>query len=417
MTRVRLALAPPQVGWPNRADPDVVALRDEGWRPTPFRLFLFKVHSRCNLDCDYCYVYHHADQSWRTQPKRMTLATLRQACARVREHAERHGFKSIHVGLHGGEPLLLGAEGLRRFMRTLRQELPALQVDVALQTNGTLLTEAVAQVCVDERVRLGVSVDGTRDAHDAHRRDHRDRGTWDATVRGIELLRVPRFRAALAPVLCTIAIDTDPLENYRALCGLEVPGIDFLLPHGHWGAPPPGKQPPFTDTPYADWLLPIFDAWYDERPRRLAIRFFEEILHLVLGGRALLESLGLAPVNLVVIETDGTIEGVDTLKTAFHGAPATHRNVFDDSFDDVLTEPSIVARQIGEQALSDECRRCDLKRICGGGYYPHRFRPGEGFRNRSIYCADLEKLIRHVQNRVRADLARLREGQDHAQRC
>ena len=32
------------------------------------RQFLLKVHSRCNLACDYCYVYQHADQSWRTRP-------------------------------------------------------------------------------------------------------------------------------------------------------------------------------------------------------------------------------------------------------------------------------------------------------------------------------------------------------------
>ena len=30
--------------------------------------FLLKVASRCNLSCDYCYMYEHADQSWRNQP-------------------------------------------------------------------------------------------------------------------------------------------------------------------------------------------------------------------------------------------------------------------------------------------------------------------------------------------------------------
>lgn len=41
---------------------------------TPARIssFLVKVASRCNLDCDYCYVYHHADQAWRSMPQVLT---------------------------------------------------------------------------------------------------------------------------------------------------------------------------------------------------------------------------------------------------------------------------------------------------------------------------------------------------------
>ncbi|MEU9838708.1 hypothetical protein AB0C69_05725, partial [Actinomadura sp. NPDC048032] len=35
----------------------------------PFREFILKIHSRCNLACDYCYVYEMGDQSWRDQPR------------------------------------------------------------------------------------------------------------------------------------------------------------------------------------------------------------------------------------------------------------------------------------------------------------------------------------------------------------
>src|SRR4051794_1000945 len=42
--------------------------------PRPFVHFVVKVASRCNIKCSYCYMYEHADQSWRTQPQFMSDA-------------------------------------------------------------------------------------------------------------------------------------------------------------------------------------------------------------------------------------------------------------------------------------------------------------------------------------------------------
>jgi uncharacterized protein len=45
--------------------------------------------------------------------------------------------------------------------------------------------------------------------------------------------------------------------------------------------------------------------------------------------------------------------------------------------------------------------------ICGGGLYPHRYHEGAGFRNPSVYCDDLMRLITHVSERVIGDLTSL----------
>lgn len=34
--------------------------------------FVVKVHSRCDLSCDHCYMYETADRSWRQQPQVMS---------------------------------------------------------------------------------------------------------------------------------------------------------------------------------------------------------------------------------------------------------------------------------------------------------------------------------------------------------
>jgi len=108
---------------------------------------------------------------------------------------------------------------------------------------------------------------------------------------------------------------------------------------------------------------------------------------------------------MVVIETDGSVEQEDTLKIAFNGAPATGLHLSRDPLDAALLLPQIAARQIGEHALSAQCRSCPIHQVCGGGLYSHRYRAGTGFANPSVYCPDLMALIGHIRNRARADLA------------
>lgn len=70
----------------------------------PFSQFVLKVHSRCDLACDHCYVYEHADTSWRGRPRAVSTRVLDQAALRIAEHALAHRLPAVHVVLHGGEP-------------------------------------------------------------------------------------------------------------------------------------------------------------------------------------------------------------------------------------------------------------------------------------------------------------------------
>src|SRR5205823_3869435 len=123
--------------WPHR-DLDVAAMRARGHEPVPFRQFILKVHSRCNLSCTYCYVYEMADQGWPRLPRRMDTAVAATAADRIGEHARAHDLPSVDVILHGGEPLLAGTGWLTELAGRLRARVPA-QVNIGVQTNGTLL--------------------------------------------------------------------------------------------------------------------------------------------------------------------------------------------------------------------------------------------------------------------------------------
>ncbi|WP_406067327.1 FxsB family cyclophane-forming radical SAM/SPASM peptide maturase [Micromonospora sp. NBC_01638] len=351
---------------------------------------MLKVHSRCDLSCDHCYIYQHADQTWRGRPVRMPPATVRAAARRIAEHAREHELSVVHVVLHGGEPLLLGAAGLREVLAELRAAItPWTLLDLRMQTNGVLLDEELCRLLVDYAVQVGVSFDGDRAANDRHRVFAHGGSSHDQVRRALSLLRQPDHRVSYAGILCTVDVRNDPDRVYEALLAESPPRVDLLLPHATWDNPP--ERPGPGSTPYADWLGRLHRRWVDDG-RPVSIRLFEALRP---GGGGT-EAFGLAPADVLVIEADGSWEQVDSLKTAYHGAAGTGFDVFGHSVDEVARHPGVAVRQDGVDGLCATCRACPVVDRCGGGLYAHRWRTGSGFDNPSVYCADLLHLINRV---------------------
>jgi len=384
--------------WP-LFDLDVTNARGAGHRPVPFQQFILKVHSRCNLSCSYCYVYEMADQSWRQLPRLMSPAITEMAAKRISEHVTTHYLPSVDIILHGGEPLLAGTKWITELTGLLRAQVPA-QVNVAIQTNGTLLRRPMLETLQAHGFQIGVSLDGDAEATERRRRYPSGRNSYDDVADGLHLLGSSEFREIYGGILCTVDVSNDPVATYESLLKFHPPALDLLLPHANWDSPPPGSG-------YADWLIEVFERWYSAPVQETEIRLFTELIQLVLGGSGAVEGLGLRPSTLIVVDTDGSIKQLDSLSSAYAGAADTGLHILTSNFDAALGHPTTVARQMGADALSAQCRACPVMEICGGGLYPHRYREGPGFRNPSVYCPDLLRLITHVRERVISDLAGL----------
>jgi uncharacterized protein len=373
-------------------------------RRIPFRQFVVKVHGRCNLACRYCYLYEGPDRTWRDRPAAAPPGVLDRTASRIAEHARAHALTDLSLVLHGGEPLLAGVATLARFTGLVRDRVPTgCTVHATVQTNATLLTEQRLAALARHRIRVGISLDGGLPAHNALRVRPSGRPSWPDASRGARLVAA-RFPESYAGILAVVDPTLDPVEMYESLVALGPPALDLLLPHGNWSTPPPHWDD--SGTVYGDWLCAVFDRWWQAGRRETRVRLFEECLALLLGLPAATESLGLTPFDAVVVETDGSIEQVDSLKSAYDGAARTGLDIHRHTFDDALRHPAVAARQAGAASLAATCRACPLLNVCGGGQYAHRYRAGHGFTNPSVYCADLQRLIRHVAGRLRADTVR-----------
>jgi uncharacterized protein len=353
--------------------------------------YVLKVHSRCDLACDHCYVYEHADKSWKDKPRVISLATADMAARRIAEHAAAYRLPRVRVVLHGGEPLLASREVMREILSSLAAQItPVTSLDIRIHTNGVRLDRQWCELFAEYAVMVGVSLDGDRAANDRHRRFSDGRSSHPQVLRALALLRRPEFRHLYAGLLCTIDLASDPVAVYQALMAEQPPRLDLLLPHATWDNPP--YRPAGLPHPYADWLLTIYRCWVrDHRP--VPIRLFDSVQSAARGGPSWTEMIGLDPVDLLVIDTDGSWEQADSLKTAFDGAPTTGMRLQSHSVADAARHPGVAARQGGLAGLCTVCRACPVVQICGGGMYAHRYRTGTGFDNPSVYCPDLMEMI------------------------
>lgn len=366
-------------------------------RPGRIDEIVVKLAERCNLDCAYCYMYHGPDQSWRDRPRVISEAIYGAMLARIAEYcAARPGHK-VSVTFHGGEPTMVGARRLRSFAKMTRARLGDSLRGLSMQTNGTLITDAIADVVREQQIQVGVSLDGPADINDALRVDRRGRGSYAAAVTGLRRLQALGLTPGL---LCVIQPGQDGLRVYRGLRALDPPGIDFLLPdvtHDSKAATYPG----LGATPVADYLIPIFDAWFAEDNPSLQVRLFWGLLRLMLGGPGTSDVFGNPRLGYLVIDTDGAIQSLDVLKVCDVGISESGLNVTTHGFDDLETG----APQVHEAIHSGyppaaPCRACPELAVCGGGFLPQRYSRARRFDNPSVWCADILALLAHIRART-----------------
>lgn len=336
----------------------------------------------------------------------MPRPVIEKLAYRINEHAAQHDISELEIVLHGGEPLLAGPDVLAYTVRSIREALDSgRRARFSVQTNGVLLDREFLALFEELQVHVGLSLDGDAGANDRHRRLSSGQGSYAQAAAAATLLS--GYPTLFSGILGVIDLRNDPVRTYEALARFGPPVIDFLLPHGDWSTPPPGRSVTDASTPYADWLIPVFDHWYQSPAETTSVRLLEEILSLLLGGSSRFEEVGLSPVAAVVVESDGTIGLSDVHKSA---AITTGLNVASDAFDPALGTPWSAAVRDRAASLPTACRACPVSRICGGGLYAHRYRRENGFDNPSVYCADLYRLIKHVRDRVAADFPLVNDG-------
>ena len=356
-----------------------------------FYHFVIKVASRCNLACDYCFMYEHEDQSWRSMPSIMSREDFEQTLNRIAEYTkiefvEGDRFRFI---LHGGEPLLVGEKKLLWMVERAREILGD-NVDLGMQTNGTLLTSSMLESLEKYSFGIGLSLDGPKSHNDTHRLTHDKKSSFESTENALKLLtQYQHFGGILAVI--------DPYNSPRELLDyfhkMGVVDVDLCVPYASHDVPHLGLIQPGL---FSDWLKDCFDYWF-ENYQDMKIRWFESTLGMMIGSPSQVDTSGEYEQFLLTIDTDGSYRN-DYLRIVEDGASFLGSDIWKASISELADSEKLreLDGVINGESLCDTCLNCRNRDVCGGFWWTSRLKEGD-LDNVSVYCDELMSFFDHIK--------------------
>jgi serine-type anaerobic sulfatase-maturating enzyme len=166
----------------------------------------------CNLGCKYCFFLSKENLYAERESPLMDNAILETYLQQLMDSSPG---PQVEVAWQGGEPMLRGLDFYRRSVELAEKyRKPHQRILHTIQTNGTLIDDEWAGFLKQHHYLVGLSVDGPREMHDAYRYDKKGQGSFDAVMRGWNVLRKHDVDTN---ILCTInaANQDHPIEVYR----------------------------------------------------------------------------------------------------------------------------------------------------------------------------------------------------------
>ncbi len=332
----------------------------------PVRLLVVQPTPFCNLDCDYCYLPSRDDRS------RLSLEILEAAIERVLESPYLEG--GFTLLWHAGEPLTMPIsfyDAATACIQTVlaRHGLPPETIRQSLQTNATVIDGAWCDCFERNTIHVGVSMDGTADLHDRHRRTRTGLGSHAAVMRGIGWLQRRQIPFQVISVLTDDALaHADGLFDFFVDHGIV--DVAFNMEETEGANAASSLEGAGVEQRYRAFLERFWQRWR-EQPDRLRLREFEGIISHACSELRLESSDMNSPFAIVNVDARGNLSTFDpellSVATADYG-DFSFGHVLTDSLESVLTNEKFQRVHQAIRSGVEQCRQgCEYFGLCGGG--------------------------------------------------
>jgi len=337
----------------------------------------------------------------------MSMSTLHNAMNQVVNYAKGRRITFIW---HGGEPLLLDLkfyQEVAEVSRTLRDR--GHSIRNAIQTNGTLVTDALLDFITKERdFRLGLSLDGPEVVNDFSRPKADGSGSFKQILQTITAIREREARAQDVSigsgVICIIG-----RHNIKHLDAL----YDFFKSHQiNFKVNPlvmAGRATcslAVTPMEYGEAMCRLFDLWIDD-PNTIRIDPFQEIMTSLISGTPSSCNFSDSCAKTFVsigplgdIYPCGRFDGMSEFRLGNVNDP--------DGLKMALSSPEHAKLGSRGKFLSGgggSCSGCQYLPICNGGCMHIAHISGDVM-GKDPFCAMYKSLYGHISKKLHAALAK-----------
>ncbi|GEM_PF-2950882 len=182
-----------------------------------FKQVILFVTKQCNLRCKYCYVF---EGNWFSGSFNRLDKNICVSKEIIEYAIEKLNPKKATLQISGGEPFLY-PEIVEYIVKKTKEKRPSTKIKI--QTNGTLIDRKIASFIKNNKLSIGVSIDGKPEINDILR------GKSKEVLEGMYTLKKNYIQVTITSVITTLNVECLDTLAAMALLFENVSSISFDL--------------------------------------------------------------------------------------------------------------------------------------------------------------------------------------------
>ena len=374
-------------------------------KPFAFQAMAKPIGPTCNLNCTYCYYLEKHKLYKDTGSFRMSDDLLETF---IKQYIIVQEVPVIQFVWQGGESTLLGLDYFKRIVELQKKHASGKKIENAFQTNGTLLDDEWCAFLKKHNFLVGISIDGPKHLHDAHRPFRNGSPSFEKVMNGIMLLKKHKVEFNTLTVIHRDNVKYGvEIYNFLKFIGSGflqfIPIVERTKKNADTDTlnlvGPEHPEAYVTDwsvrpDDYGDFLITIFNEWVKRDVGSVYVQIIDATLANWVG-----ESPGICVFSptcgdAVVVEHNGDVYSCDHfVYPEYKLGNIKERTLF--SF--VKSEKQQAFGNKKLMGLPNQCITCEYRFACHGECPKHRFlRTASGELGLNYLCSAYKKFYTHV---------------------